>query len=330
MRYLAVIFGLCASGGMADVPSVAVDIAPVHSIVSAVMGDLGQPDLIVAPGASPHGYNLRPSEARSLDQADLVVWIGEALVPWMADPVDSLASGASALTLMEVPGTTLLEIRKGATFSVGHDGHDHKAHDHDGAGEQDQDVAADAAHAHQDEAHDAAHNDAHHGGRDPHVWLDPRNAAIWADAIAVSLAELDPQNASIYSANTRKFRNEMAMLEDEIAAVLEAVKGRPFVVFHDAYHYFEHRFDIEAIGAISAVDASLASAGRVAQVRERMAELGAVCALSEPQFNPGIIAALGDVRLGQLDPMGAHQNVGAELYAHTLRAISTSLLNCLK
>ncbi len=308
MYRLTAALGLCASGALADVPRVAVDIAPVHSIVAAVMGDLGQPDLISPPGASPHDHTMRPSEARMLERADIVFWMGDALTLWLQDPMQALAGDALQVALLDEPRTQLLSVREGDAF--GHSDHeDHGGHSGEGHGD----------HAHVSDQ-----------GIDPHAWLDPRNGAAWAEVIADTLAAQDPQNAHTYQSNATAFQQEINRLEIEIDAVLAPVRGRPFVVFHDAFHYFEHRFDIEAIGAISANNAEAPSAGRVSALRDDIAAFDAICALTEPQFNPGIVAALGDVRLGELDPMGMTLEPGPQLYPQLLGNISTSLYNCLK
>lgn len=372
MRTLVLILSVSATGAMAEVPRVAVDIAPIHSIVSAVMGDLGQPSLIVPPTASPHGYSMRPSEARALDGADLVVWMGHGLAPWLEGPIDSLAGDASVIELLARPETQLLDVRDGVTFAGGdhdhdhghaeeeahddhddhdkhqghedhddHEGHDdhddhkdhddhgdaHEEHDHDEHDEHDEDHADEG-----DDHEDHGHDDAHADGEvvDPHAWLDPENARTWASVIAGQLADLDPENATVYAENAASFSKKVSVLEEKIDALVAPLRGRPFVVFHDAYHYFEHRFDIEAVGAVSSSDAAAPSAARVSELRDNVAQLGAVCALTEPQFNPAILEALGDVKLGVLDPLGASLDAGPELYGELLSGMATSLSKCLR
>lgn len=353
--------GMGAGAAVADVPRVAVDIAPVHSIVAAVMGDLGQPDLIVPPGASPHGYSLRPSEARALDQADLVVWVGHGLTPWLEGPVDALGAGADKIELMELEVTRLLDIREGVAFAAhdhdhgdGHEAHEAKAdaghddHGHDDHGHGEEAKAKDE-HGHDDHGHDdhghedhaeeaghddhghedhVGHDDHAHGSVDPHVWLDPANAAAWATAIAAKLSEKDPENASTYFTNATAFASDMSALEGDIEAIIAPVRGQSFVVFHDAYHYFEHRFDIEAAGSVSAGDAVAPSAGRMSALQETIEARGATCALTEPQFNPDIINALGDITLAEIDPLGAKLTPGPELYGDLMRNLATGLASC--
>lgn len=383
---LAALLGTTA---LADAPRVAVDIAPVHSIVAAVMEGVGTPDLIVSPGASPHGYSMRPSEARALDAADLVVWVGHGLTPWLEGPVDTLGSEAEHIELMDLPATLRMDIREGATFAAhdhghgeeAHDDHDHDKHDHEEAGHDDHDHEEHAhddhdheEHAHDDHGHDedkhddhgheeashdehahdehdheehaheedkhddhghdeASHDDhghAHADGIDPHAWLDPQNAVIWAAAIAEELGHLDPDNAQVYADNAAAFKSEINSLTEEVQQELQPVAGKPFIVFHDAYQYFETRFGIAAVGAISASDAEDPSPRRIAELREEVESLDAVCALTEPQFNPGIVNALGDVNLGEVDPLGVSIETGPDLYATLIRNMATSLSACLK
>ena len=352
-------------GAAAEVPRVAVDIAPVHSIVAAVMGKLGAPDLIVPPSASPHGYSLRPSEARALDKADIVVWVGHGLAPWMSGPIDSLAGDAQVIELLSHPSTNVLDIREGATFAAhdhdhgheeDHDDHadhdedhhddhghdddraDHDEHaDHDGHGDDEHKDHTDHAqhdeHAeHNDQDGHDDHADAHddHGSLDPHVWLDPDNAIAWAGMIADALSEKDPDNAGAYSENATNFTIKINELKVEVDAMLDPVRGRPFVVFHDAYHYFEHHFDVEAVGAVSDTGADAPSPARVAELRDEIADLNAVCALTEPQFNPGILDALGAARLGEIDPIGVTLAPGPDLYPQLLRNMASTLAVCLE
>ncbi|NUH64636.1 zinc ABC transporter substrate-binding protein [Sulfitobacter sp. S0837] len=336
----------------AEAPAVATDIAPVQALVAQVMAGVGAPALIVPPRASPHGYAMRPSEARALSGADLVVWVGPALTPWLAEPLTTLAGNAEHLELMSQPGTQVLAFRQGARFEA----HDHGAegvpHGADAHEEHEEDHAHDdaghAGHAHDDadyarhaedgadhegHAHDVADHAGHtHEGVDPHVWLDPRNGQLWLGEIAGALAELDPENAAQYRANAAAAQAELVELETEIAERLAPVKDQPFIVFHDAYHYFEARFDIEAIGAISENDARAPGAARVAALREMVQDSGVKCVFAEPQFNPGLIAAVSEgqgVKTGTLDPIGAELTPGATLYSDLLRGMAESMAACL-
>ncbi|MDF1706717.1 MAG: zinc ABC transporter substrate-binding protein [Paracoccaceae bacterium] len=332
---------LLSTAALAEVPQVATDIAPVHSLVAQVMGDLGAPALIVRPGASPHGYAMRPSEAQALEQADLVVWIGEGLTPWLEGPVETLGEGAAVLELMSVEGTILHDYREGATFAA-HDHGEHEGHDHDAAKghDHDHDHAHDKAEAH-DHDHDHDHDKAEshagdhaghdHSGADAHAWLDPANGRVWLGAIAAELSRLDPENAATYAANAAEGQAELTALEAELTKLLAPMAETEFVVFHDAYQYFERRFGLAAAGAISFSDASAPSAGRIAELREAVADLGAACVFAEPQFSSGLVETVfGDsARVGLLDPLGQDMAPGADLYPQVLRSMAGAFTTCL-
>ena len=343
------------SAAKADALRVAVDISPVHSLVARVMDGVGEPDLIVSPGASPHGYQMRPSQARALQNAELVVWIGAELTPWMDGAVDTLGADAKVLGLLDAEGTQTYEFREGAVFGGGdeddhhghddhhkhddhaeddhddHDDHDHEAHDKD---EDD--------HAHHDEKHDehedhddhAGHDDhGHdHDGLDPHAWLAPANAITWMGMLAEELSELDPENAETYRANAAAGQADIEALVARLSAELEPLKSQPFVVFHDAYQYFESSFGLAAAGAISLGDASDPSPARLAELKEHIAEDGIACILAEPQFDPGLIAAVAEgsaARTGILDPLGSDLAPGAALYGDLLQNLASELSKCL-
>lgn len=291
----------------AEVPRVAVDIAPVHSLVARVMQGVGSPDLIVQPGASPHEYALRPSEAAALQKADVVVWVGPDLTPWLADAIDTLARNASVTELLNADETRALEFREGTLF---------EAHDHD------EDTHTEGQHAGQED----------HTAHDPHAWLSPQNASTWLTLIAAQLSAADPDNAGAYFANAAAGQAEIDALAADINAVLDPVRGRHFIVFHDAYQYFETAFDFPASGAISIADASDPSPARIAQIHERIAREGINCVLAEPQFNPGLVATVLDgtkAGTGILDPLGSDLEPGPTLYPRLIRNLATTLADCL-
>ncbi len=323
-RALCAVLAVGATGAWAEAPRVVADIGPVHGLVSEVMQGAGTPDMILAPGASPHGGSLRPSEARALSQADVVFWIGPALTPWLVPALEELAQDAEHVSLMKAPGIRLLEVREGAGF---------EAHDHDHGHDEAHDDEHDEAHGEEhDEGHEEARDHGDHGAEpiDPHVWLDPANAMVWLDVIAQTLSAQDPENASLYARNAKAAVSRIAAQMDQVAARMAPVAGRPFVVFHDAFHYFEARFDVEATGAISVSDAMAPSPARVAEIRDLVAESGAVCVMSEPQFNAGLIDAVGAQKSGVADPLGAGLTPGVGFYAQLIDALAISLETCLK
>ena len=310
----------------ADVPQVATDIPPVHSLVSQVMGDLGTPKLILPPGASPHGYAMRPSEARALQDADVTFWMGPDLTPWLGRAIKSLTGNAINVVLSNSEDLVRHPFRTGATF----DSHDH--HDH---GDEHKEAHKDD---HGDE-HKEAHKDDHgdhgdeHEGLDPHLWLDPDNARILLGVISSTLAGLDPTHADTYRANAAQAKNAIAALTHELDVALQTIRGRPFIVFHDAYQYFEHRFNVEALGSVTLADASSPGPARIAAIRQKVQTLGAHCVFSEPQFRSKIITTVIEGTTAQsatLDPLGTALKPGAELYSQLLRNLGDNLLTCLR
>ena len=323
-NFISLAAGMAMIGGVAlsDTPKVAVDISPVHSLVSRVMLGVGTPDLIVQAGASPHGYTLRPSEAKALQDAQMVFWMGESLSPWMEGALDTLSRDATIITLLERDETILLEFREGALF---------EEHDHDDHGDEKHD---DHKHDdHGDEKHDdhEGHDDHGHGSHDPHAWLSPDNAKIWLNLIASQLSIADPENAGTYFANAAAGRVEIDALKAEVSSLLESIRGKKFIVFHDAYQYFEKTFDISASGAISLGDASKPSPARVAEIQGRIQEESIDCVLSEPQFNKGLVATVmagSNAKTSVIDPLGVGLTPGPDLYSHLIRSMGKSLVDC--
>lgn len=286
----------------ADVPHVATDIAPVHALVAQVMRGLGTPDLILPPGADPHGHALRPSEAAALERADLVIWIGPALTPWLERPLTTLAGNARQRVLMDVDGTIHLPMREGAGFE-GHDhGHNH-SHDQDGA------------------------------AIDPHVWLDPDNALLWLATIADDLTAVDPENAALYATNAAEGQARIRDAEAQARAVLAPFRDTPFVVMHDAYHYFEAHFGLSARAAISSGDAARPSPARLDEVRHTIKDSGARCIIAQTVLNTGLINAVlpgGTAKVSIIDPLGTQLEQGAGLYPDLLSIMAVKLAECLQ
>jgi len=327
---------ILGSTAVAEAPSVAVDIAPVHSLVASVMDGVGAPNLIIPQGASPHEYSLRPSEAQSLQDADIVFWIGEDLTPWLEKSIDTLSQNAEITTLLDQSETKLLKFRESALFEA----HDHdKAHDdHEDHDDHDHDKAHDDHEDHDEHDHDKAHDDHddheghNHGTHDPHAWLSIDNAQSWLNVIAAKLSAVDPENAGVYYGNAASAIAELDAVEKEINATLDPVRGNSFVVFHDAYQYFENSFEFFAAGAISLSDASDPSAARIAEVQGRIKNEGIDCILSEPQYNANMVATVlsgTDAKTGVIDPLGSSLEPGPNLYTELVYDMAETLVGCL-
>lgn len=333
-----------ATPAHADVPSVAVDISPVHSLVAKVMAGVGKPNLIVQAGATPHGYSLRPGEAEAMQNADVVFWVSDDLAPWIKESINSLAGDAKSVELFARDGVTRLDYREGPIFVDRHAEHTDHDHDHshdaeDGHDHSHNDGHNHSDHDHGDHGHDHADEEGGHGhhhahsGVNPHAWLDPHNARVWLDVIAEVLADMDPANASAYADNAADAKAELMRLAKDIDGEIAAVRGTNYIVFHDAYQYFEHRFDIPASGAIRLGDASEPSPARIEELRDLVAKLNVACVFAEPQFNRGMVEAVFEetqADIGVLDPLGSSLEPGPDMYPQLLRNLSDSLTSCLE
>lgn len=311
-------------------PRVVTSIKPLHSLVASVMEGVGTPDLIVSGAASPHAYALKPSQAQALENADLIFWIGHELESFLEKPIETIGANARAVELIDSTGLMQLPFREGGPFEAHMHDEDDGNEDHaDGA---DHDHKEGEEHAEADGDHQDGHED-HDDGFDAHLWLDPLNAKVFVGAIGEALSATDPANASTYAANVARTNEKLDALIREINTTLAPVHGKQFIVFHDAYQYFEKRFDMEAAGSITVNPEVRPSAERVAAIRDKMHELGAACAFSEPQFDSQLIDVAIEgtsARTAILDPLGATLDDGPELYFDLIRDLATSMNNCLQ
>ncbi len=313
---------LAAGSALADAPKVVVSIKPIHSLVASVMQGVGEPALLVRGGASPHTYTLKPSDAKSLSAADLVVWVGPEMEGFLEKPLSSNARKATVLTLMEAKGMRLLDAREGGAWEAHDHGHEH-GHDH--------------GHDHKHEAKGkdakpAKHDDHDHDEVNTHIWLDPTNARRIVTLTADALATKDPANAEAYRTNADKTLTAIDALDAELKAALAPVAGKPFVVFHDAYQYFEDRYNLSAVGSITVNPDRRPSAKRLSAIRAKISGLDAACVFAEPQFEPALIRTVAEgtkAKTGVLDPEGAELAEGPALYATLLRNLAASLRGCL-
>lgn len=301
---------------LAEVPRVMTDIPPVQSLAAQVMGDLGTPGVLLTAGANAHDFQLRPSQVADLAQAGLVIWVGPEMTPWLDRTLDGLSDGGARLGLLAAKGTTTRSFE-----DVGEEGHDHAAEGHDHA------AAADGAEA---EAEDHDHD---HHGTDPHAWLDPGNAQVWLGAIAAELARLDPANAAVYAANAQAAAQQTARLDTEVAALLQPVADKPFVVFHDAYGYFADHYGLTIAGAIALGDAASPGAAHLKELQAGLSAGQALCIFPEANHDPKLVGIMADgtgVRVGgALDPEGSLLEPGPGLYATMLSGLAQTLSTCL-
>ena len=327
---------------------VVASIKPIHSLASYLMDGVGTPDLIVDGYASPHGFALKPSHAKMLQEADIVFWVGEDLENFLEKPLGSIAKKAEKIELLQIKGLEILKFRERNIFD-GHDDHGHKDDDHDDHAKKEDD--------HDDHGHDDEHKDEHkedghdehghedehkedghdehgheghaHGEFDPHIWLDPLNAKVILKEMAEHLIENDEKNASTYKKNLKKGLKDLDKLVKNVKSDLN--KDFKSIVFHDAYQYFESRFGVNVLGAFTVNTDVLPGAEQLAEIREIIEHDKVTCVFSEPQFNPDIINAVAkdmNISTGVLDPLGATLDPGKDLYFDLISNMSKSFKGC--
>ena len=293
--------------------SVVTSIKPLHSLTSYIMEGVGEPELIIDGVASPHNFQIKPSHAKMLQNADLVIWIGEDLESFLPSALKSIPKDAVVFELLDQSGLKKLKFREKNIF----EGHDDHGHDEHAKKEDDHDD-----HGHDDHGHG-------HGSFDPHIWLDPANAKVIVKKITNQLSKIDKDNASTYKANSKKVIKDLDGLIKEVKN--EINKDASFVVFHDAYQYFEKRFGLSVIGALTVNPDVMPGAEQLSEIREVIEHEKAKCIFSEPQFNPNIINSIASdtgVKTGVLDPLGANIDKGKNMYFDLIKDMSNSLKGC--
>ena len=315
---------------------VVTSIKPIHSLASYLMDGIGKPGLIVDGYASPHSFSMKPSHAKMLQNADIVFWVGEGMENFLKKPLSSIAKKAEKIELMEVKGLNILKFRERNIFEEhNHDDHDDHAKKEDAHDDHDQDDHAKKEDDHDDHDHadHAKKEDDHeghaHGEYDSHIWLDPMNAKVILNEMAEHLIENDAENASKYKDNLKKVLKKIDTLT--IQVMTELNKSVSSIVFHDAYQYFEQRFNVNILGAFTVNPDVMPGAEQLAEIREIIEHDKVACVFSEPQFNPNIINAVAKdmkIKTGVLDPLGATLDPGKNLYFNLIKNMSLSFKGC--
>ena len=293
----------------AEPARVVASIKPIHSLVAAVMQGAGSPILLIGGGASPHTYSLKPSDARALQNADVIFWVGKDLETFLEKPLTALPKTARAVELAAATGMTLLrsrptDFREEPVHAEG--GRDWTEHtDHPGS----------------------------QGGSDMHVWLDADNARAIVRATVAALIAADPDRAEVYRGNGERTETRIAALDQALRSELAPLAGRPYVVFHDAYRYLEHRYGLTPVGSITLSPERQPSARRVAAIRRKIVASKATCIFGEPQLEPALLKTVSEgitIRIGVLDAEGGREIApGADAYFATMRNIGSALKACL-
>ncbi len=285
----------------ASPPKVVATILPVHGLVAGVMAGVGAPWLLIKGGASPHHHALRPSETRALSRADVVFWVGPWLESYLEKPIRSLGAKARTVALSELLGLGILPARRAAEFKGRGTGHP--------PGASESNVA------------------------DPHIWLDPLNAMAMADGIARALARTDPANGARYRANAKDLRRRIETLTGELTALVGPVKDVPYLVYHDAFQYFERRFAMAAIGAVTPSEESRPGPRRLQLLRALIRRHRVRCIFVEAGAPAPLVTALdpeGVLSRVKLDPLGFRVAPGPDHYVTMMRANARAMVRCLR
>jgi zinc transport system substrate-binding protein len=288
---------------LAEVQVVA-SIKPIYALVAGIMQGVGEPTLLVQGGASPHDYSLRPSDMRAINQAQIVFWVGPDLESFLIKPLANVGAKTRTVALMQAPGVEVLPLREGGAWEAHH-------HDHD-------------EHSEQGQKQEASH--------DAHIWLDPVNAIAMVRQIVSTLGEVDTSHRAEYQHNGAQLITRLEQLNQELAQQLLSIKDQPYIVFHDAYQYFERRYQLHAVGSVVVRPEQRPSAKRVAEIQARVRNSGVRCVFTEPQFQPTLVETViagSGARRGVLDPLGAELPANSEAYFKLLQALTLSLKACL-
>ncbi|MBF0353863.1 MAG: zinc ABC transporter substrate-binding protein [Alphaproteobacteria bacterium] len=296
-----VALGLIPSFGAlaGETPKVVASIAPLHSLAASVMAGVGEPELLLQANASAHDFSLKPSQVRILQRADLVLWVGPEFESFLTKPVTSLGGKGRVLTMSDLPGMLKLKMRKG-DFWESH-------------------------------AHGEGHNVASSFETDGHLWLDIGNAKLFAAALADRLSIIDPLHAGLYQRNASALALRLNLLDSHLKVQLAPLAARPYVVFHDAFQYFEKRYGLSPLGSITH-DERKPSAKALAALRGKISDSGGACIFKEPQASPRLAEILAEglrVRIGSLDDLGAGLKPGPQMFDSLMTGLADSLKECL-
>jgi len=280
-------------------PRVVVSLKPVHSLVAALMHGVGDPAVIIDGASSPHTYQMKPSDAAKLEGADIIFWVGPDMEKFLEKPLATLGAKAKVVELDKAPGLIKLPVRESGTF---------EPHADDGPAV-------------------AGHKEA-----DLHLWLNTDNAKAMAILIEKTLIKADPANAKAYAKNFAVLDDRLDKLTVEISGTVSPVRDKPFIVFHDAYQYFERQFGVSVAGSITVSPETLPGAARIAQIHDKVKSLKSTCVFAEPQFEPKLIDVVlegTDAKSGVLDPEAGTLPKGEGLYFDMMRNLAKSLSDCL-
>ncbi len=297
LSFKLLLLWLLVSPAQAEV-DVLTSIKPLALIAEAVVGEQGRVSHLLPANASPHEYPLKVSDMQRLEQADLVVWVGEELESFLRRPLHNLPEKRrmtlSALATLNWPGES-------------HAGEVHKEEEHG--------------------HHEHGHH--HHDGRDPHLWLNPENGGAIAVALAERLAERDPSQAEGYRARAQALMAELEALDQRLEALLHPLAERPFAVYHEGYSHFVSHYHLNQVASVTVSPERRPGARHLYELRQQLK--GAACLFTEPYYDMSSARSLADelgLRLGEVDLLGADASI--QSYPGLLERLGQSVAACLQ
>jgi len=315
-------------------------IQPINSLVNAVIGNTGKTILLIPTEASPHDYKLKPSDTKILQNANIIFFVSEHLEASVTKIFENLPKNIKTINLMEDTGIQHLAIRDNEAW--GRHDHHHGHSDHDGHDDHDKHSKKHDDHNHNKHAKKHDDHDDHEKEDDVHIWLSPDNAVKIIKKINKELSlfkkinkELSlffPENAKTYSQNANQMIKRINQIKDELKNELSAIKDKPYVVFHDAYQYFETSFDLNAVGSVALEGDIASSPKQISFIKDKIVKLKASCVFQEPQFDSKLVKIVVEgtnAKIGTLDPLGVNIKSGENFYLQLLKNMAKSLKDCL-
>ena len=287
----------------ANAKDIVVTIKPLHSLVTGVVGNTAKTHLMVSGNQSPHGFKFKPSQVKLLNNSAVVFYIGDTFETFMEKAFDNIPSNVVKVPVAEKARLKLLPYREGGPWEEDkHEGHDH--------------------------GHEGHHDE---DGGDMHAWLDPDNAIKMIKAITRELSKVYPENRDIYKANARSYVQKIIALDSELSAALSNSKEFPFIVFHDAYQYFEKHYGLNGVGSITFDPHDFPSPKRLKEIRSKLNATSAACVFSEPQFSDRLVRTVikgTSAKTALIDPLGSNIKAGPNLYFELLSEMAGSFKRC--
>ena len=316
-------FNLFAS----ETKGVVTTIQPINSLVSAVIGNTGKTISLIPAEISPHEYKLKPSDTKKLQNANIIFFVSDHLESSVTKVFENLPKNIKIINLMEDTGIKHLAIRDNEAWER-HD-HHHGHGDHD-----DHDKHAKKHDDHDHDKHAKKHDDHddHEKEDDVHIWLSPDNAVKIIKKINKELSLFFPENAKTYYQNANQMIKKINQLKVELKNELSSIKDKPYVVFHDAYQYFETSFGLNAVGSVALEGDIASSPKQISFIKDKIVKLKASCVFQEPQFDSKLVKIVVEgtnAQIGTLDPLGVNIKSGENFYLQLLKNMAKSLKDCL-